>query len=204
MSNIFDNPEVLARIDKLISCVKEEDGKILTYEDVLRSISKLSTSCSCDFCEICGTINGDPGEQPTHCSDQKTCSEDTIITIVCGGEKVDNYEEILKKAQRDAAEKLARERQKAQDTQEEQKAPHSSDLMVEKPPHYTSGAIECIDAIAAAVETLQGIEAFDTANAIKYLWRWKRKNGKQDLEKARWYVNHLIAHLEKEKEKENE
>lgn len=83
-------------------------------------------------------------------------------------------------------------------------APHSSDLMVEKPPHYTSGAIECIDAIAAAVEGLQGIEAFDTANAIKYLWRWKRKNGKQDLEKARWYVNHLIGHLEKAGEDENE
>ena len=108
---------------------------------------------------------------------------------------MDNYEEILKKAQEDAAKKLAREGQKA---------PHSPDLMVEKPPHYTSGAIECIDAIAAAIGELQGIEAFDTANAIKYLWRWKRKNGKQDLEKARWYVNHLIAHLEKAGEDENE
>ena len=204
MSNIFDDPEVLARIDKLICCIKEEDGETLTYEDVLRSISELSTNCSCDFCEICGTINGDLGEQPTHCSDQKTCSEDTIITIVCGGEEVDNYEEILKKAQRDAAEKLAQERQKVQETREEYEAPHSPDFMVEKPPHYTSGAVECIDAIAAAVETLQGIEAFDTANAIKYLWRWKRKNGKQDLEKARWYVNHLIAHLEKAEEDENE
>ena len=118
MSNIFDNPEVLARIDKLISCVKEENGETLTYEDVLRSIPKLSTSCSCDFCDICGRIAGDPGEQPTHCSDQRTCSEDTIITIVCGGEEVDNYEEILKKVQRDAAERVeeleaaAREKEK--------------------------------------------------------------------------------------------
>ena len=204
MSNIFDNPEVLARIDKLISCVKEEEGKILTYEDVLRSISKLSTDCSCDFCDICGKIAGDPEEQLAHCSDQKTCSEDTIITIVCGGEEADNYEEILKKAQRDAAERLARKGQKAQETREKHEVPHSPDPMVEKPPHYTSGAIECIDAIAAAVEELQGIEAFDTANAIKYLWRWKRKNGKQDLEKARWYVNHLIGHLEKAGEDENE
>ena len=117
---------------------------------------------------------------------------------------MNNYEEILKKAQRDAAEKLAQERQKVQETREEYEAPHSPDLMVEKPPHYTSGAIECIDAIAAAVEELQGIEAFDTANAIKYLWRWKRKNGKQDLEKARWYVNHLIEHLEKAGEDGNE
>lgn len=65
--------------------------------------------------------------------------------------------------------------------------------MVNSPPHYTAGRIECIDALEAAVEGLEGIEAHCTANAIKYLWRWKRKqNPVQDLRKAIWYVNHLI------------
>lgn len=31
-----------------------------------------------------------------------------------------------------------------------------------------------------------------TANAIKYLWRWKLKNGEEDLQKAVWYINRLI------------
>jgi hypothetical protein len=64
---------------------------------------------------------------------------------------------------------------------------------VNSPAHYTAGGIECIDAIEAATNGLQGIEAACTANAIKYLWRWKRKNGVEDLKKARWYIDHLIS-----------
>lgn len=64
---------------------------------------------------------------------------------------------------------------------------------VNHPSHYTAGGIECIDALAAATVGLTGIEAVDTANAIKYLWRWKGKNGTEDLKKAKWYIDHLIA-----------
>lgn len=64
---------------------------------------------------------------------------------------------------------------------------------VNHPSHYTAGGIECIDALAAATVGLTGIEAVDTANAIKYLWRWKGKNGAEDLKKAKWYIDHLIA-----------
>lgn len=67
---------------------------------------------------------------------------------------------------------------------------------VNHPDHYTNGSIECIDAIEAAVRGLEGIEAVCTANAIKYLWRWRLKNGVEDLKKAEWYLKHLIEHLE--------
>jgi len=60
------------------------------------------------------------------------------------------------------------------------------------PSHYTAGAVECIDGIEAATVGLTGIEAFCTGNAIKYLWRWKRKNGAEDLRKAKWYVDRLL------------
>ena len=63
---------------------------------------------------------------------------------------------------------------------------------VNHPPHYNAGGIECIDALEAATIGLEGIEAFCTANAIKYLWRWKKKNGAEDLQKAIWYINRLI------------
>ena len=67
---------------------------------------------------------------------------------------------------------------------------------VNHPAHYTAGGIECIDALAAATAGLEGIEAVCTANAIKYLWRWKLKNGVEDLKKAIWYINHLIEELD--------
>lgn len=70
---------------------------------------------------------------------------------------------------------------------------------VNHPSHYTRGGIECIDAIEAAVTGLQGIEAVCTGNAIKYLWRWKQKNGVEDLKKALWYIDRLI-----EREKRND
>lgn len=69
--------------------------------------------------------------------------------------------------------------------------------MVNKPPHY-QGKVECIDALEAATEGLNGIEAVCTANAIKYLWRWKRKNGIEDLRKAHWYIERLIGKLDNE------
>ena len=63
--------------------------------------------------------------------------------------------------------------------------------MVEHPPHYTAGGIECIDAIMAAVTGLTPQEAVCVANVIKYTWRFKHKNGKQDLKKAQWYLGRL-------------
>lgn len=58
--------------------------------------------------------------------------------------------------------------------------------------HYRHSGIECIDAIEAATEHLTGVEAFNVGNVIKYLWRYKFKNGKADLLKALDYLNKTI------------
>jgi hypothetical protein len=68
---------------------------------------------------------------------------------------------------------------------------------VQNPIHYTDSKIECIDAIAEATIDLHGLVAVCTANAMKYVWRWKKKNGLEDLRKAKWYLEKLIASLEK-------
>ncbi len=79
----------------------------------------------------------------------------------------------------------------------------SKDIMVSHPPHYQSNTgLEVIDVIEAFTDGLNGIEATDTGNVIKYICRWKSKNGLQDLEKARWYLDHLINHVSSRKEKE--
>ena len=67
---------------------------------------------------------------------------------------------------------------------------------VSHPSHYCQGKVECIDALEAATTGLRGIEAVCTANAIKYLWRWKHKNGVTDLHKAQWYIDRLIKQQE--------
>ena len=68
--------------------------------------------------------------------------------------------------------------------------------MVNSPPHYNQAGIECIDAIRAA--TGDGYEYYLQGNIIKYLWRYRYKNGVQDLEKAKWYLNKLIGEIEDE------
>lgn len=65
--------------------------------------------------------------------------------------------------------------------------------MVNHPPHYTAGGIECLDAIEAATANLTGMDAVCTAQVIKYVWRWKLKNGVEDLKKARFYLDRLIG-----------
>lgn len=68
--------------------------------------------------------------------------------------------------------------------------------MVSHPAHYQSETgLEVIDVIEAFTFDLKGIEATDTGNVLKYMCRWKNKNGIQDLEKARWYLEHLIDHV---------
>lgn len=70
---------------------------------------------------------------------------------------------------------------------------------VNHPSHYTQGGIECIDAIDAAVVGLTGSEAVNTGNVIKYMWRWKFKNGLQDLFKTMWYLTRLAWQIDKTK-----
>lgn len=72
---------------------------------------------------------------------------------------------------------------------------------VNHPEHYQSiKGIECIDVMEAFTEGLEGIEAVDTAQVIKYICRWKKKNGLEDLEKAEFYLCHLMEYLIKKDE----
>lgn len=69
---------------------------------------------------------------------------------------------------------------------------------VNHPSHYV-GKIECIDAIEDVTSELKGLQAVCTANVLKYIWRWNKKNGVEDLKKARWYLDKLINSLEVDK-----
>ncbi len=61
---------------------------------------------------------------------------------------------------------------------------------VNHPEHYTSGDIECLDAIKAALG--ENYKYYVQGNLIKYIWRFPLKNGVQDLQKAQFYLNDLL------------
>ena len=70
--------------------------------------------------------------------------------------------------------------------------------VVDKPEHYNTNlpeGVEVIDIIATQTAPLSGMQAVAQANVIKYVLRWQKKNGVQDLEKARFYLNRLIGEL---------
>lgn len=76
--------------------------------------------------------------------------------------------------------------------------PKQTEDLVNHPSHYqTKSGLETIQVIEAFTEDLKGAEAVYTANVIKYICRWKKKNGLQDLKKALWYLTKLIEHVEK-------
>lgn len=66
----------------------------------------------------------------------------------------------------------------------------NDDDMVNHPKHYNESGIECIDALQAMLG--KGFEEYLQGNIAKYLWRYKYKNGIEDLKKAQWYLNKLI------------
>ncbi|WP_239723743.1 DUF3310 domain-containing protein [Mammaliicoccus sp. A-M4] len=59
---------------------------------------------------------------------------------------------------------------------------------VNHPDHYNYGEIEIIDFIEQVTQHYNSDVAYHIGNAIKYLARSPHKNGKEDIEKARWYI----------------
>lgn len=64
------------------------------------------------------------------------------------------------------------------------------------PDHYKNQtSLECIE----AMEIIFGRDAvidFCRCNAWKYIWRWKNKNGTEDLDKAKWYLERAFDMLD--------
>lgn len=67
---------------------------------------------------------------------------------------------------------------------------------VNHPSHYTTGGIECIDAMKASMNS-EAFLGYLKGNIQKYLWRYEKKLAPaEDLKKARWYLDRLIAEVE--------
>ena len=71
-----------------------------------------------------------------------------------------------------------------------QEAEQKKEDMVNHPAHYNKAGIETIDALQAMLT--DGFDYYLQGNIVKYLWRYRYKNGIEDLKKAQWYLNKLI------------
>jgi len=65
---------------------------------------------------------------------------------------------------------------------------------VNSPPHYNNGGMECIDYIQQQLD--EHFSSYCQGNVIKYLHRWRYKNGVEDLRKAEWYLKAMIRDIE--------
>ena len=71
--------------------------------------------------------------------------------------------------------------------------------VVNHPSHYTQGRFETIDVIADAL-TPEMLEGFCIGNVLKYVLRYRHKNGVEDLRKARWYLDKAILLIDTSEE----
>ena len=62
---------------------------------------------------------------------------------------------------------------------------------VNHPAHYETAKFECIE-VMIEVMGKEAVADFCLCNAFKYLYRTKRKNGVEDIEKAQWYINEYL------------
>lgn len=64
------------------------------------------------------------------------------------------------------------------------------------PEHYKQGGVEVIDIIRQATDGADGFEGLCLGNVIKYVMRYRHKNGVEDLRKAAVYLEWLIEEVE--------
>jgi len=80
-------------------------------------------------------------------------------------------------------------------TKASKSSPTPSVDLVNHPPHYTQGGIECIDAIRASMSKEQFL-GYCKGNSLKYQWRYEAKGGVEDLKKAKWYLDRMIQEIQ--------
>lgn len=102
---------------------------------------------------------------------------------------MNEYEKLLKQAEDGIYNSLGIPKEKLNSEKEDK---------VNHPSHYTDGKIECIEAIEEVTKDLEGYEGYLTGNIVKYMWRWQKKNGVEDIKKAEWYIKRLIQYKEDE------
>ena len=65
-----------------------------------------------------------------------------------------------------------------------------------KPNYYVKNSVSCYEVQKIVISDLTGFDALAVGTIIKYLWRYKHKNGVEDLKKAYTYLGELIKNYD--------
>jgi len=144
-------------------------------------------------------VNSLTGKQSLICSIVGYEPEDSYVMLRSEVELVEDYSYSLEEDDYDlTTDPYAIQKQFWEDVgfdldQETLEAMEVEPDLVNHPEHYTTGGIETIDFILAKTYPINGDEGYLVGNIIKYLTRYPHKgNPRQDLEKARFYLNKLL------------
>ena len=152
----------------------EDEEEKMTIEE---KAEKIKEYCNSNYCSNCAIKN--------------RCTSDFIATIYEKPENINsnsllNSYDIEKNYEIIFGNKSDTKEEKVED-------------MVNHPSHYTSGGVECIDAITAALSKYDDpVDSWLVGQVIKYLWRAPLK-GKydEDIHKAQFYLNRLVEKIDK-------
>lgn len=75
--------------------------------------------------------------------------------------------------------------------------PKDAEDIVNHPSHYETGKFECFDVMREAFGDAV-VKNFCICNTFKYLYRCSRKNGIEDIRKAKWYIDHFLQIVDEE------
>lgn len=71
---------------------------------------------------------------------------------------------------------------------------------VNNPQHYAgSTSLECIE-VMRVIFGDKAVYYFCLCNSFKYLWRYKNKNGEEDIKKSKWYLDYVLHDIELHKD----
>lgn len=132
------------------------------------------------------------------------CEEELAMQATFIGQTTYKKEcQLFRQRNRDQQEPVLEETDPEQDTHaedtypeftEEDMDPANENDAVNRPAHYI-GQIECIDYLRDKLTPAE-FTGFCTGNVIKYVSRWRKKGGVQDLKKAAVYLQWAIEHWE--------
>ena len=108
-----------------------------------------------------------------------------------------NWENLMKKIEEESKKRVTTNRQILSDI-DALRCEENNDNII-SPNHYASDkGFEVFDVQEAFIHELKGMAASYWCNIVKYILRFQRKNGVEDLKKAKYYLEKLI---EEESEK---
>ena len=124
------------------------------------------------------------------------------MTITKNSDSEKSFDALMKKIEEENKKRVTTNRQILSDIdalrcEDNKEAKNNNNII--RPNHYASDkGFEVFDVQEAFIHELKGMAASYWCNIVKYILRFQRKNGVEDLKKAKYYLEKLIEEVGEE------